>query len=91
MNKKNGALPKNARIADILCRIVKNDTVNRICLLKQRKAAVEYIDTNIPGAVCSQVAKTADGWFCVASRGEERIGLYFTSDNGGYIFQEEKI
>lgn len=93
MSKIGKCAPKVlAAIVGLGGALKKENTIERARCLKQRKAALEYIGTNMPGACCSDVVRTKDGWFCMVKYLDEYIGLYFTkTENGEYSFTKKKI
>lgn len=58
----------------------------------QHKAIENYLNTYHNGANHGDVLKTKDGWMCVVNIDNQQILLNLhKSDDGNYIFSEEKL
>lgn len=65
---------------------------NKLRFPDQHKAVSRYIEAHHPGAVYSNIETIGDGWSCVVNSYGEKYLLCFTcSDDGTYIFEENKI
>ena len=65
---------------------------NRVKFSKQHEAVGSYVLSHHPGTFYSPIERTKDGWSCVINdRGTRYLLFIFMSEDGIYIFDENKI
>lgn len=65
---------------------------NKLRFNEQHDAVSKYIETHHPGAFYSPLEPTKNGWTCIITDHNTRYILHLMcSENGIYVFDEEKI
>ncbi|MBQ7793762.1 MAG: hypothetical protein IJ366_04495 [Clostridia bacterium] len=74
-------------------RIIKGHGVyNRLKFKDVHTAVSHYLETNHPGATCSAITNTGDGYYTIITDGTNKYMLTVTkTDDGMYVYHEDNL